>query len=389
MIETGIPKLDEYLDGGIPTGKSLVYLIHPGVEGDVFGMQSLYHNLEKGVKGIYVTSTASPHAIRDRFEELGWDLNSHRDHLIIVDAYSALIGQDSEERYLVEDPEDTASILKTVEKALEENPRGLLVCESLSNIMDLAGEEDTLQLLQDFHKVLVLYDTVSICNFTAWPYSDETIRRIKDELFNAVVKVGGIAERVIFGQYYGVSKVDWTQTKDATMLFRVIKPGGVKAFIPKILVTGPYHAGKSTFIHSISTRAVSVNRLGTTIALDHGHIEHRGISADIFGTPGQERFDPILKLLGGEALGVFLVVDSTQPTSFPRAKTMLELTKTFGLPTVVIANKQDLSGAMKPDDLRDRMKLPRDIPILPAVATSKTGVTDAFEMLLKRIMEGL
>ena len=41
MLETGIPRLDEYLSGGIPEGKTLIYLNHPGVEGDVFGMQTL------------------------------------------------------------------------------------------------------------------------------------------------------------------------------------------------------------------------------------------------------------------------------------------------------------------------------------------------------------
>jgi hypothetical protein len=253
--------------------------------------------------------------------------------------------------------------------------------------MDLCGEEETLEGLKDLSTLLVLYDACGVYNFTAWPYSEETLRKIKEELFNAVIKVGGIAERVIFGQYYGISKVDWTKAKEATMLFRVLKPGGVKAFIPKILVTGPFNAGKSTFIHSLSTRAVSVDRLGTTIALDHGYVVHRGVSADIFGTPGQERFDPILKLLGGEAMGVFLVVDSTQPSTFARAKSMLELTKTFGLPTVIVANKQDLDGALATDAIREKMKLPADIPIVPTVATEKKGILQAFEILLDKIME--
>ena len=36
MVETGIPKLDEFLGGGIPKGKSLVYYSQPGVEGEIF-----------------------------------------------------------------------------------------------------------------------------------------------------------------------------------------------------------------------------------------------------------------------------------------------------------------------------------------------------------------
>ena len=388
MIETGIPKLDEYLGGGVPRGKSLVYYIHPGVEGDVFGMQTLYHNLDKGTRCLYVTSTAAPNTINERFEELGWDLSPFKDKFEIIDAYSALIGLNSKQKYVVDDPEDIESFDKTISDAIKNTPDCLLVCESLSNIMDLCGEEETIRWLAEFNKYLMLYDAVGIANFTVWPYSDETLGKIKEELFNAVIKVGGIAERIIFGQYYGISKVDWTKPRESTMLFRVIKPGGVKAYIPKILVTGAYHAGKSTFIHALSTRAVSVDRLGTTIAMDHGHIDYKGIAADIFGTPGQERFDPILKLLGGEAMGVFLVVDSTQPNTFARAKTMLEMTKTFGLPSIIVANKQDMLGALSVDEIRDKIKVPSNIPIIPTVANTKKGVIEAFEILVDRIMGG-
>ena len=71
----------------------------------------------------------------------------------------------------------------------------------------------------------------------------------------------------------------------------------------KIVVTGPFSAGKTTFIKSISEisivsteRAISDStrrvKAETTVAMDFGRIT---ISKDIvlylFGTPGQERFD--------------------------------------------------------------------------------------------------
>jgi len=233
----------------------------------------------------------------------------------------------------------------------------------------------------------MLYDHAMIYNFTAWPYSDDTLLSIKEDVFDSTVSVGGIAGEVIFGQYFGVLKANWTDVVHKYILFKVLTPGGVRAYIPKILVTGPFDAGKSTFVHALSTRAVSVDRLGTTIALDHGHVDHKGFAADIFGTPGQERFDPIIKLISGEAMGVFLILDSTRAEDFARGMQMLEITRSFGLPVVIIANKQDFDGALSPEDIRGTLDMPENILVMPAVATTGEGVFEAFETLIDMVME--
>ncbi len=231
----------------------------------------------------------------------------------------------------------------------------------------------------------MMYDHIMVYNFTAWPYSEETLNEIKGNLFNAVISIGGIAERVIFGQYFGILKSDWAEEIKKSMLFRVLRPGGIKLYIPKIVVTGPFDSGKSTFVHALSTRAVSVDRLGTTVALDHGHIDYKGFSADIFGTPGQERFDPIIKLLSGEAMGVFLIVDSTNPTDFVRAKQMLEITKTYGLPYVIIANKQDLPGAASLREVQRAVAPDAAGAALPCVGTKVSSVRQVLARLIEEV----
>lgn len=383
MIETGIPKLDEYLGGGIPKGKTLLYYTQPGIEGTIFAMQTLFHNLEKGHKGVFITSTVHPGALREFFKEFGWDIERFADNFAIVDACSASIGMESNERYVVENPDAIKNIDKAVTEAIEDFSGAPIVFGSLSKIVDICKEEDeALEYIEKWNKYIMLYDNIGIYNFTAWWYPEEVLRKIKEELFNGIIKVGGIAERVVFGQYYGVLKAGWIKPKRSTILFRIIRPGGVKVFIPKVLVTGPYNAGKSSFVQALSTTSVSVDRAGTTIALDHGHVVYKGFSADIFGTPGQERFDPILKLLGGKSMGVFLIVDSTKPEEFGRARDMLEITKTYGLPFVIVANKQDLEGALSPEEIRKATKVGGDVPIIPCVAIKKKGVFDALEALL-------
>jgi hypothetical protein len=389
MFETGIPKLDAYLGGGIPCGKSLLYYIEPGVEGDVFGMQTLYHNLTKGRKGVYLSSTSAPNTIRNNFREFGWDVDEFDDRLIIVDAYSALVGADSHERYIVSDPQDIKAVDEVLSKVMEVvGDKGVIVLESLSTVMDLCGEKEALEYINKWKKDSTAYGNAFVCDFTAWPYDKKTLKQVKEKTFDAVIAVSGIAERIIFGQYYGVSKVDWVpELKTRSTSFKVLRPGGIKLFIPKILVTGPYNAGKSSFIHAISSRAVSVDRLGTTVAMDHGFIDHKGFVADIFGSPGQERFDPLLKMLSGEAMGIFLIVDSTKPKTFTRAKRMLEKTMSQGLPYLVIANKQDLPDALSADEVRSKMKIPKSVPVIPASVAKKKGVFEAFETLIEIITD--
>jgi len=42
---------------------------------------------------------------------------------------------------------------------------------------------------------------------------------------------------------------------------------------------------------------MALEKFPTTIAMDIGHVDHNGFVADIFGTPGQERFDLMLDVL--------------------------------------------------------------------------------------------
>jgi signal recognition particle receptor subunit beta len=87
-------------------------------------------------------------------------------------------------------------------------------------------------------------------------------------------------------------------------------------------------------------------------------------------------------------MGVILVVDSTNPADFVRAKHMLEITQSYGLPCVVVANKQDLAGALTPEEIRKQFDLPGDAPVVPAAAKDKIGVFEAFEALVDKITGG-
>ena len=125
--------------------------------------------------------------------------------------------------------------------------------------------------------------------------------------------------------------------------------------------------------------------MGTTVAFDYGNVNITGIEAEIFGTPGQERFEFIFKIFAREVSGVLLVIDATHPDELPRAKQMLDLVGPR-IPYVVLANKSDLPGALSSDDISHRMDLPQDVPVIPTVATENRGVREALLLLAEMII---
>jgi len=160
---------------------------------------------------------------------------------------------------------------------------------------------------------------------------------------------------------------------------------GLTVYFPRILVTGPFAAGKSTVVKSLSEKSISIDRMGTTVAFDYGNVNITGIEAEIFGTPGQERFEFIFKIFAREVSGVLLVIDATHPDELPRARQMLDLVGPR-IPYVVLANKSDLPGALSSGDISHRMDLPPDVPVIPTVATENRGVREALLLLAEMII---
>lgn len=372
-LKTGIPKLDELLNGGIAKNKSILFYSTPGVENLPFAYQLLYNRLQHGDHVLYFVNNKKPEAVRFMLKNYDWDISKFEKNkqFAFLDAYSGLLGLKSKERFSVKNVADIGEIKEELLKALNTSKkrRTTLIFDSFSNLIDLNGNpKDVLKCLKECGPHLKKLNTTPVFLFTEWAYSKDLLNQIRT-FFDCVIDLKAIERKVILRNYFTVSKAGWIkEIKKIDIPFKITKPGGVKVYIPKILVTGPYDAGKTSFVHSASTKAVSVDRIGTTVALDHGHVDHKGFSVDLWGTPGQERFDPILELLGGESLGVVVVIDSTNPKGFARAKDMLEMTKTQGLPSVIAANKANLKGALKPSEIRKKMKLPKEIPIVSVVA---------------------
>jgi hypothetical protein len=369
---TSIPRLDEFLDGGLKPFTLTVLWAYPGIENAPFAYQTIIERLEAGDTCVYINQSKMGSTVETEIEHYGWSIKDYRDKgkFFFLDAYSGLINAESEEKYSVKNSRDVKEITKVLETVLESTKGSpvLVVYDTLSTMIDHCGENSLDELIK-WKELFKKKNATGMLLFTEWPYEEKVLNKAR-LICDAIVQLKAIEEKVILREFFIVSKVSWNgKAKEGVSVpFKISVPGGVKVYIPKILVTGAYNSGKSSFVHSASTRAVSVDRVGTTVALDHGHVEYAGFSVDLFGTPGQERFDPILQLLGGESLGVIGIVDSANIQSMVRVKEMLEKSKSIGLPFVIVANNANIEGALSVPEIRKRMALPAEVPIIPVVA---------------------
>ncbi len=170
----------------------------------------------------------------------------------------------------------------------------------------------------------------------------------------------------------------------------------------KMVVTGPFNAGKTEFIQSVSEIDVvstekrissEIERIKetTTVAMDFGRITiDNEMVLHLFGTPGQKRFDFMWEILSEGMLGFVVIIDSTRPETFREARKILETFRAYApTPYVVAANKQDCDDAWEADDMRIALRLSPEIKLLECVATSKDSVKNVLLELLYSILAEL
>lgn len=162
----------------------------------------------------------------------------------------------------------------------------------------------------------------------------------------------------------------------------------------KILVTGAFNAGKTTFIQSISEidpvftdkKMFKAEEL-TTVAMDFGRISvDQDISLYLFGTPGQERFDFMWDILGEDIIGFVLLVDSITPDAEVTPRILEFFSEQSEVPFVVACTKQDQDNALSTETIREMLSLD-EVPVLPCVATERESVKEVLLTLLREILK--
>jgi uncharacterized protein len=168
----------------------------------------------------------------------------------------------------------------------------------------------------------------------------------------------------------------------------------------KIIVTGPAHAGTTTFIRSLSEIAVltTERRLsaGTgggrgeaTVALDFGRVTiNRDLVVYFFGTPADQPSTLASGPLAEGPIGVVVVVDASRAKSLEDAATIISfLRENSDVPFVVAANR------LPPDDekllagVRAAVEIPAGVPVIPCEVTERESSKRVVLALIDHIID--
>lgn len=174
--------------------------------------------------------------------------------------------------------------------------------------------------------------------------------------------------------------------------------------IAKILITGPFNAGKTTLISFVSSEQLlsrdveTSDRLAqfkslTTVGLDFGilHIND-DLDVHLFGTPGQARFNFMWEVLSRGALGTIFLIDSSSQRAIDEGRLMYKYYcdhqyyhSNDHAPIIIGATKRDVAGARDLDVLAEALNVHLH-PIIPCDPRNKGDSKMLVSTLLQQII---
>lgn len=166
----------------------------------------------------------------------------------------------------------------------------------------------------------------------------------------------------------------------------------------KVVVTGPFNSGKTTFISAISEIDVVATerktgsgrkKCNTTVAMDFGRITFTdGYVLHLYGTPGQDRFDFMWEILSEGMLGYVVLIDGSKPETFAEAEGIAAAFKAMSdKPFVVAVTRSDRKDCMASDKVRNNIDHISDVDIVRCDARKLADVKDVLLALMERVMQ--
>jgi small GTP-binding protein len=163
----------------------------------------------------------------------------------------------------------------------------------------------------------------------------------------------------------------------------------------RVLIVGLDGAGKTTILYRLQLNQL-VKQIAPTIAFNLETVEVGNLKLQVWDLGGQIQLRPYWRLYFKETAGIVFVIDSADrariATCGEELAQLLREEELERVPLIILANKQDLPDAMRPDEISQQLALSqiqnRSWTILATSATDGNGVREGFDWLSERIEAG-
>ena len=173
----------------------------------------------------------------------------------------------------------------------------------------------------------------------------------------------------------------------------------------KIVVTGPFAAGKTTLIKTISdvaivgtdrditdeTRSVKTR---TTVAMDFGRLSFgEDLSLFLFGTPGQRRFEVMWEILSEGMIGFICLVNASDERSLEESSHILDQFRRYADVPYVIGvthldeQSEDVSTVFA--QVRQVLEVPETVNVIAVDAREREDVKTLMLQILMGVLSRL
>ncbi|XP_034559428.1 ADP-ribosylation factor-like protein 14 [Notolabrus celidotus] len=161
-----------------------------------------------------------------------------------------------------------------------------------------------------------------------------------------------------------------------------------------VLLLGLDNAGKSTLLYKLRHNACvsTVPTVGFNVEMLEAKKNRKNIAVTLWDVGGQVKMREHWKSFHQDAAAVVFVVDSSDRARVEEARRELEGTlrseQLRGRPLILIANKQDVNGALTATEMKDtfhmrRICSGRDWYVQPCSASTGFGVEEAFSRVVQ------
>lgn len=370
------------LEGGIPEGSRVLYSMEPGVDGQLFMVSTLNAALSEGKRCLVIVPYAStPVFLHDIAGMSGRDAENITAGATFLDSADRL-------RIMKQagTPGEALRVWQEEMRKRVESGSIDVIFAYLDLLYDDFGLDKAISILTQPYNGRKPTIIIEHLNLEGEP---ELVTFSERHHFDLIVSINSGFRYIPLFNFFTLVHTSWLSIRKRSVPF-IITDGKIIPYIPKIVVTGPSRSGKSTFIASASDYRESVDRSGiseipTTVAMDFGWMHWKSFDITLYGTPGEERFDPIIPQLVNHAMGVVLVIDVTRPDQMERAKHLIRLSRADRLPLVIAANKSDLPNSLDEPKIRTTLGLRSDVPVYFISATEKSDVRHVIESMVDHI----